>query len=186
MGSLTLVPTPLADLHEVHGLTVTDVRGHFSRLFCDQEFASVRPGMHFTQVNLSRTTQKGSVRGMHFQLPPAAEAKLVRCLRGSVFDVVVDLREGSPTLLHWHAIELSEDNDRAMLIPEGFAHGFQTLSDDAHLLYMHTTSWTPECEAGLRHDDPRLAIAWPLPITLVSEKDRGFSFLGSEFSGVSL
>lgn len=96
----------------------------------------------------------------------------------------MDLRAGSPTFLHWHALELAEDNDRAVFIPEGFAHGFQTLSDEAHLLYMHTAPWTPACEAGLRHDDPRLAIAWPHEVTAISERDRSYALIGSSFTGV--
>ena len=186
MGSMTTVATPLAGLHEIHGATRSDARGRFTRLFCEQEFASIRPGLHFTQINLSQSANKGSVRGMHYQQPPAAEAKLVRCLRGRVFDVAVDVRSGSPTFLQWHAIELAGDNDRAFFIPEGFAHGFQTLTDDVQLLYMHTAAWTPASEAGLRHDDPRLAIAWPDPITMVSDRDRSFAMLVPDFSGVSL
>lgn len=183
---MTIKPTPLAGLYEVHGTTGSDARGRFSRLFCEQEFADIRPGLHFTQINLSQTAAKGSVRGMHYQRPPAAEAKLVRCLQGRVFDVAVDARADSPTFLQWHAMELSGDSDRAFFIPEGFAHGFQTLTDDAQLLYMHTAPWTPIAEAGLRHDDPRLAIAWPDAITLVSERDRGFALLGPDFTGVHL
>ena len=186
MGSLTIHATALAGLYEIHGNTSSDARGRFSRLFCEQELAAIRPGLHFTQINLSQTAAKGSVRGMHYQMPPAAEAKLVRCLRGRVFDVALDLRTGSTTFLQWHAVELAEDNDRAIFIPEGFAHGFQTLSDDAQLLYMHTVSWTPASEAGLRHDDPRLAIAWPDSVTVSSERDRSFALLGPDFVGVSL
>jgi dTDP-4-dehydrorhamnose 3,5-epimerase len=102
-----------------------------------------------------------------------------------VFDVAVDVRAGSPTFLRWHALELSGDNDRAVFVPEGFAHGFQVLSDHADLLYMHTAAWTPACEAGLRHDDPRLAIAWPLPVTTLSERDRGYALIDDAFAGVA-
>ena len=183
---MKIAPTPLAGLHEIHGASTGDSRGRFTRLFCEQEFLPIRPGLHFTQINLSQTAAKGSIRGMHFQMPPAAEAKLVRCLKGRVFDVAVDVRAGSPTFLRWHALELAGDNDRAFFIPEGFAHGFQTLTDDAHLLYMHTAPWTPSAEAGLRHDDPRLAITWPEPAGLVSERDRGFRLIAPDFSGVRL
>lgn len=185
MGELKTHATPLAGLHEIQSAKVGDARGHFVRLFCEQDFTTIRPGLHFTQVNLSETRQRGSIRGMHYQTPPAAEAKLIRCLRGKVFDVAVDVRTGSPTFLHWHAVELSEDDDRAVFIPEGFAHGFQTLSDDVQLLYLHTAPWTPACEAGLRHDDPRLAIHWPLPATLVSDKDRGYRLIDGHFRGVN-
>lgn len=177
-------PAALEGLYEIQATPVGDVRGRFARLFCEQELAPVRQCLHFTQINLSETRERGTLRGMHYQTPPAAEAKLIRCLRGRVFDVAVDLRAGSPTFLHWHALELAEDNDRAVFIPEGFAHGFQTLTNDAHLLYMHTAAWTPACEAGLRHDDPRLAIAWPLSVTAMSERDRGYSLIDDSFVGV--
>jgi dTDP-4-dehydrorhamnose 3,5-epimerase len=169
---------------EIETTCIDDARGRFCRLFCEQDFASIRVGLHFSQINLSDSNSRGSVRGMHFQFPPAAEAKLIRCLRGSVLDVAVDIRVESPTFLQWHALQLSEDNNRAIFIPEGFAHGFQTLTDHAQLLYMHTAPWTPGCEGGLRYDDPRLAIAWPLPVTLVSEKDRNYPSIDEGFTGV--
>jgi dTDP-4-dehydrorhamnose 3,5-epimerase len=179
-------PTPLEGLYEIRNTTVADARGRFTRLFCEQDFTPIRPGLHFTQINLSETKQQGTVRGMHYQKPPAAEAKLIRCLRGHIFDVAVDLREGSPTFLHWHATELAADNDLAIFIPEGFAHGFQALTDDIQLLYLHTARWTPAYEEGLRHDDPRLAIAWPRPATMCSEKDRGYPLIDDRFAGVSV
>jgi dTDP-4-dehydrorhamnose 3,5-epimerase len=123
---------------------------------------------------------------MHFQHPPAAEAKLIRCLRGGVFDVAVDLRAHSPTFLHWHGVELSEDGSRQFFIPEGFAHGFQALTDDVQLLYLHTAAWSREHEAVVRHDDPALSIAWPLPITRVSQKDRNAPLLDGAFDGIYL
>jgi len=176
--------TPLAGLFEIQHTPISDARGRFTRLFCEQELAAVRPHLHFTQINLSETRGVGAVRGLHYQALPAAEAKLIRCLRGRVFDVAVDVRAGSPTFLHWHWMELAEDNDRAFFIPEGFAHGFQSLTDEAHLLYMHTTPWTPSCEAGLRHDDPRLAIGWPLPVSNVSARDLGHPLIDQTFNGV--
>lgn len=171
-------------MYEIRNTPVADARGRFTRLFCEQELAPVRPGLHFTQINLSETRGLGTLRGMHYQKPPAAEAKLIRCLRGRVFDVAVDVRPDSPTFLHWHGLELAEDNDRAIFIPEGFAHGFQTLADEAHLLYMHTVPWTPTCEAGLRHDDPRIGIAWPLKVASISDRDRGYAFIDDSFTGV--
>lgn len=177
--------TPLPGLLEIQPAPTGDARGRFTRLFCEQELAAARPKLHLTQINLSETYGCGTVRGLHYQLPPAAEAKLIHCLRGRVFDVVVDLRAGSPTFLRWHGIELDCDNGRAVFIPEGFAHGFQVLTDEAHLLYMHTAPWTPSHEAGLRHDDPRLAIDWPRPVTRVSERDRSHPLVDSTFQGVS-
>lgn len=177
-------PMPLSGLHEIRYTPTADARGRFTRLFCETELASIRTGLHFTQINLSETRGRGTLRGMHYQTPPAAETKLIHCLRGRVFDVAVDIRAGSPTFLQWHAIELAEDSDNAVFIPEGFAHGFQTLTDAAQLLYMHTAPWTPGCEAGLRYDDPRLAIAWPLPPTTVSYRDRNYARIDDSYYGV--
>ncbi len=181
---MNLHSTPLAGLYEIRHTPIGDTRGRFTRLFCEEELSSLRLNLHFTQINLSETRGRGIVRGLHYQIPPAAEAKLIRCLRGRVFDVAVDLRAGSPTFLQWHAVELAEDNDHAIFIPEGFAHGFQALTDEAHLLYMHTVPWTPACEAGLRHDDPRLAIAWPQPVTTLSDRDRSYTLINDTFAGV--
>ncbi|MGA7437409.1 MAG: dTDP-4-dehydrorhamnose 3,5-epimerase family protein [Luteibacter sp.] len=178
--------TPLAGMFEIRTQPLADDRGSFVRLFCDDEFAGIRQDVHFTQVNLSRTTARGTLRGMHFQRPPHAEAKLIRCVRGHVLDVVVDVRVGSPTWLHWHAVELSDDNERMVFIPEGFAHGFQALADDSQLLYMHTASWAPGVEGQLRFDDPVVGITWPLPPTLVSDRDLTAPLVGSGFEGVAL
>ena len=181
---MTPYPTPLEGMYEIRTSSVADARGRFTRLFCERELTPIRPGLHFTQINLSETRGVGTLRGMHYQKPPAAEAKLIRCLRGRVFDVAVDVRSGSPTFLHWHAVELAEDNDRAVFIPEGFAHGFQTQTEEVHLLYMHTAPWTPTCEAGLRHDDSRIGISWPLEVTSISDRDRGYAFVDASFTGV--
>lgn len=181
---MKLQALPLAGLYEVRHEPKRDPRGSFTRLFCEAALAPIRRGLHFPQINLSRTRGHGTVRGLHYQAPPAMEAKLVQCVRGRVFDVVVDVREGSPTFLQWHGIELSEGGEHALFIPEGFAHGFQTLSDEAHLLYMHTASWTASAEAGLRHDDPSLAIRWPLPAESVSARDQGHPLVDDAFRGI--
>ncbi len=181
---MNIVNTPLRDLYEVNISSLDDSRGCFTRLFCEQELSAIRPQLHFTQINLSDTKQKGTLRGLHFQHAPAAEAKLIRCLRGRVFDVAVDIRKGSSTFLQWHALELNESNNVAIFIPEGFAHGFQSLSDDVQLLYMHTASWSQQHESGLRHDDPKIAIDWPLAISNISDRDANFSFVRNDFTGV--
>lgn len=181
---MRLLSTPLAGLQVVETAPVGDARGNFERLFCEREWAPLRPGLHFAQVNLSTTRGRGTIRGMHFQREPAAEAKLIRCVRGSAFDVAVDLRAGSLTYLQWHAVELRADEPREVFIPEGFAHGFQALDDDVQLLYFHTAPWTPACESGLRHDDPRLGIVWPLPTVHVSDRDRAHPLLDDTFTGV--
>ncbi len=163
----------------IEGEPRCDERGSLERLFCLQAMATVQPGLHFVQANLTHTLQRGTVRGLHLQAMPAAECKLIRCLRGVAFDVTVDLRPGSATFGHWHAVELSEQNHRSVFIPDGCAHGVQALTDDMQLLYQHTAAYTPECERGVRADDPQLAISWPLPITAWSLRDRAWpSFVG--------
>lgn len=183
---MKIIDTPLQDLYEVNTRSLDDSRGRFTRLFCERKLSPIRPQLHFTQINLSDTKQKGTIRGLHFQHEPSAEAKLIRCLRGRVFDVAVDIRKNSPTFLQWHALELNESNDAAIFIPEGFAHGFQSLSDDVQLLYMHTAAWSQQHESGLRHDDPKIAIHWPLAVSNISDRDADFSFIQNDFAGVAL
>lgn len=154
-----------------------DHRGQFARLFCARELAEIGLDKPIAQINHSLTRTKGTIRGMHFQLPPHAEIKIVRCLRGACFDVAVDLREDSPTYLRWHGERLTDKNNRALLIPEGFAHGFQTLEPDTELLYFHTEFYTPDCEGGVRYDDPAIGIKWPLPVCDVSERDKNHPLL---------
>lgn len=181
---MNFTATPLAGLWVVETVPRGDARGRLTRLSCELTLQTIHPGLHFRQVNLSYSAQRGTVRGMHFQRPPAAEVKLVRCLRGRVFDVAVDLRAGSPTLGRWHGVELADNNERQLLIPQGFAHGFQTLTDDVELLYQHSADYEAACEDGVRHDDPVLAIAWPLPVTVLSDRDRSHRLIDAQFQGV--
>ena len=183
---MKILDTPIADLKLVESVPHRDARGAFTRLFCAQELESVLGHRHIAQINHSRTSQAGAVRGMHFQHPPHAEMKMVRCLRGRVWDVVVDLRAGSATFLQWHAQELAQDDAQMLVIPEGFAHGFQALEPDSELLYLHTAFYHPPSEGGLRHEDPRLAIAWPLPPQDLSPRDLAHPLLGADFTGVAL
>lgn len=169
--------TPIADLVVVDTTPFVDHRGEFSRYFCMQELAQVLGERRIVQINHSVTRTVGAVRGLHFQRPPHTEAKLVRCLHGRVWDVAVDLRPDSPTLLHWHAEELSAANRRMTVIPEGFAHGFQVLEPESELLYLMTAPHTPQVAAGIRHDDPSLAIGWPLSVTDISEQDQCWPLL---------
>jgi dTDP-4-dehydrorhamnose 3,5-epimerase len=164
----------------------TDARGSFARWFCQQELARVLGERQIVQINHSVTAAAGAVRGMHFQHPPAAEMKLVRCLRGAVFDVAVDLRAGSPTLLAWHGETLRAGDDTLLVIPEGCAHGFQALEPDTELLYLHTAPYEPAREGALRFDDPSLGIEWPLAVTEVSERDRSHALIGADFTGIRL
>ena len=149
----------------------SDERGWFGRTYCKEEFKSVGLEQEWVQMNHSFTTKKGTIRGMHFQFPPYQEIKMVRCIAGMVYDVIVDIRKDSPTFLHYVGIELSASNKRMIYIPSGFAHGFQTLSDDAELIYHHSAFYTPQAEAGLLYNEPLVNINWPLAVTELSERD---------------
>ncbi len=151
-----------------------DERGSFARSFCRQEFAARGLETGIAQCNVSFNRKRGTLRGMHFQRPPMAEAKLVRCTRGAVYDVILDLRPGSPTCCRWEAAELTEDNSRMIYVPEGFAHGFQTLVDGAEVFYHMFQSYSPEQSAGVRFDDPAFGITWPIADPIVSAKDRAY------------
>jgi dTDP-4-dehydrorhamnose 3,5-epimerase len=179
-----ILNTPIAGLHLLQRKPIGDSRGYLERLFCNEELQSLIPGKKIMQVNHTLTENAGTVRGLHFQHPPYAETKFVSCLRGEVFDVAVDLRHASPTFLHWHAERLSAENHRTLVIPEGFAHGFQTLTDDCEMLYFHTAPYQASAEGGLNVEDPKLAIAWPLPVAGLSPRDAAHPFLNSDFVGV--
>ncbi len=182
----TITDLSLAGLKRIERLPIVDERGAFTRLFCATELATAGWTKPVMQINHSCTNQVGAVRGLHFQYPPHAEMKLVMCLKGAVWDVAVDLRAGSPTFLHWHAEELSADNGVALLIPEGFAHGFQVLEPQSEVIYCVSASYAPSAESGLLADDPRLGISWPLPITLRSLRDTAWPSLDEKFSGIVL
>ena len=154
-----------------------DNRGFFARAFCQNEFTDHGLKPVIAQANLAFNKHKGTLRGMHFQFPPAAETKLVRCTRGAIVDIIVDLRPESPTYLQHVAVELSADNHRALYVPERFAHGYQVLEDITETSYQVGEFYTPEAEGGLRYDDPRLGLTWPLPVTEITEKDRSFPLL---------
>jgi len=186
MARFDFIQTPLAGLKLVVRQRLGDSRGFLSRLFCAEELAAAGWIKPVAQVNHTFTARRGTVRGMHFQRPPHAEMKLVSCIRGEVWDVAVDVRAGSPTFMRWHAERLSADNGRALLIPEGFAHGFQTLTDGVELLYCHSAAYAAEAEAGLRFDDPALHITWQLEPIDLSSRDKNHPLLAPNFSGVCL
>lgn len=175
---------PLPGLKLVQRKPITDARGFFARFYCAVEFRAAGMDKPIAQINHTLTRRKGAVRGLHFQHPPHAETKLVSCLSGAVFDVAVDMRAGSPSFLRWHGEILSAENQRSLLIPEGFAHGFQTLSEDCELLYLHTTAFHPEAEGALNSADPALAIQWPLSVSELSDRDRSHPFIDAHFSGI--
>lgn len=181
-----ILDTPLAGLKLLQRKPIGDTRGYLERLFCQEEFQSLIPDRKIMQINHTLTATRGTVRGMHFQYPPHAENKIVSCLLGEVFDVAVDLRQNSPTFLHWHAETLSAENHRSLLIPEGYAHGFQSLTDNCEMLYFHTASYHAEAEGGLNPIDPRLAISWPLRMAELSPRDAGHPLLNSDFAGIAL
>lgn len=185
MGRLSVRDTPIAGVHVVTGAPSQDARGSFMRLFCEADLAPLMGGLRIVQVNHSRTRDVGAIRGMHFQRPPHAETKFVRCLRGRVWDVAVDLRAGSPTFLRWFAHALSAEGGDMMVIPQGCAHGFQVLEADSELLYLHTNAYEPTAEGGLRWDEPRVGIRWPLPVGAVSPRDASHAHLGDDFGGLA-
>ncbi|HEY6863573.1 MAG TPA: dTDP-4-dehydrorhamnose 3,5-epimerase [Burkholderiales bacterium] len=175
---MKFVATPLAGAFVVELEELADERGFFARSFCRDEFA--RHGLEpaVAQCNVSYNAQRGTLRGLHYQAEPHPEAKLVRCTRGAVWDVAVDLRPGSPTLHRWFALELTADNRRALYVPAGFAHGFQSLTDSSEVLYQMSESYRAELARGVRWDDPRLAIPWPVAPAIVSERDRALPLVG--------
>lgn len=185
MNRFQVTDLPLGGLKLVQRKTLSDLRGRFGRLFCLEDLGTIWTGP-IVQVNHTYTSARGTIRGMHYQNPPHAEKKIVMCLRGEVWDVAVDLRSGSSTFLQWHAEVLSGTNERAMLIPEGFAHGFQTRTDDVEMLYFHSKKYSPTDEGGLSPQDPKLSIPWPLPIAGMSERDREWPLISNQYKGISL
>ena len=183
---MNVVPTALSGVVVVQTSSLNDQRGSFTRLFCARELSAVIGNRRIAQINHSRTVTAGTVRGLHFQHQPHAEMKLVRCLKGRVLDIAVDLRAGSPTFLQWHAEELTMASAQMLVIPEGCAHGFQALEAETELLYLHTAFHEPQSEDGVRFDDPRLGIPWPLPAVGLSDRDRGLPALERDFSGIAV
>lgn len=172
-------PLGLAGAYVIAPEPARDERGFFARIFCEEEFGRLGLVTRFPQSSISYNARRHTLRGMHFQLAPAEETKLVRCTTGAIYDVIVDLRDGSPTRLSWTAVELSVENRRTLYIPEGFAHGFQTLTDGAEVAYDISRPYAPGLASGLRYDDPALAIVWPdAPERIISDRDRAWPLLG--------
>jgi len=183
---MTLTETPLAGAYLITLSPRQDSRGWFMRTYDQATFASVGLAGQWVQMNHSLTHQPGAVRGMHFQHPPHAEVKLVRCVAGRVFDVIVDLRAGSPTFGRWFGTELAAGQPSMLYIPQGFAHGFQTLTTDCQLIYCHSHPYTPDYEGAVRYNDPRIGIDWPLPITDLSDRDAAHPYLDDSFVGLTV
>lgn len=184
MNDLKIKELSLAGLMSIERTRIVDNRGFLSRLFCADGLTAAGWYKPISQINLTQTTSRGSIRGLHYQTPPYAEMKIVSCVRGAIWDVAVDLRASSPTFMQWHAEILSADNGLALLIPEGFAHGFQTTTDDVEIFYLHSAPYVPQAAAALRFDDPRIDIGWPLPVTEISLRDQTHPLLSSTFKGI--
>ncbi|WP_066377762.1 MULTISPECIES: dTDP-4-dehydrorhamnose 3,5-epimerase [unclassified Anabaena] len=174
---MIFTPTSLQDAFIIDLEEKSDNRGFFARTFCAREFTDHGLKPVVAQCNIAYNYTKGTVRGMHYQLKPAAETKLVRCIKGAIYDVIIDMRPDSPTFLSHFGVELTAENRRALYVPEMFAHGYQTLSDDAEIVYQVGEFYTPGYERGLRYNDPFFNIEWPLEVTLISEKDANFPLL---------
>jgi dTDP-4-dehydrorhamnose 3,5-epimerase len=177
-------PLSLSDAYIIELEPRGDERGRFTRLFCARELAQIGHTKPIVNVNHSYTQKAGTIRGMHFQYPPHAEVKIVKCLRGAIWDCIVDIRRDSPTYLKWEGVELTESNDRMMYVPEGFAHGFQSLTDDVEVVYFVSNFYAPNDEGGLRFDDPALNITWQREVAEVSVKDREHRLIDDGFQGV--
>jgi len=175
---MRFVPTRLAGAYIIEPESREDARGFFARTFCSREFENHGLVASFVQCSVSLSRRRGTLRGLHYQLPPACEVKLVRCAAGALYDVIVDLRPDSPTYLENIGVELTARNRWALYVPEMFAHGLQTLEDDTEVFYQISAFYAPDKAVGLRADDPRLAIRWPLPVTDISERDRSWPLLG--------
>lgn len=180
------IQTSLDGLTVVQRKPATDNRGFFCRFFCASEFQSIGWKKTVAQMNHTFTLEKGAVRGLHFQRPPHTEMKLVSCFRGEIFDVAVDIRMGSPTFLCWHGEILSEKNQKSLLIPEGFAHGFQTLQENCELLYLHSEPYHASAEGGLNVADTAIGIDWLLPLSGLSGRDQGHPLVHAGFMGIKL
>ena len=176
--------TPLSGLTVIHRKPIEDARGFFCRFYCAEEFREAGLRKPIAQINHTFTQKKGAVRGLHFQYPPYAEAKIVSCLKGEIYDVAVDIRRDSPTFLQWFGTSLSEGNKKTLFIPEGFAHGFQTLTEDTEILYLVTAHYNPEKEDALNAQDPIIGIQWPLAITELSDKDKAIAYIHQDYNGV--
>ena len=174
----------IPDVKEIAVELKSDHRGSFARLFCPEKYAKELPDFEIKQVNSSMTLKTGAIRGLHFQKAPHSETKVITCIRGRVFDVAVDLRRNSKTFLQWTSTILDSNRRNQLLIPHGFAHGFQVLDGPAELIYLHDKFYVPQYESGIRFDDPKLAISWPLEVSDISERDLSHPPIDANFSGV--
>lgn len=181
---MTFNPTFINGLYTIDLDLFKDERGWFARIYCKEEFKKIGHSKEWVQLNHSFTKHKGAIRGMHYQHLPYSEIKLVRCISGTVYDVVIDLRKNSSTFLKWFGVELSAENKKMIYIPEGFAHGFQAMSNNCEIIYHHTNFYTRNAEEGIKYNDPLLKLNWPLPISEISERDQEHPYLSENFKGI--
>jgi len=179
-------PTEIKGCFLIQPIPVSDERGWFARVFCEGEALPFLGEVRFVQINHSFNRRKGTFRGMHYQVPPNAEGKLIRCIAGSITDFILDIRENSPTFLKYISVELSAKNQRMIFIPQGCAHGFQTLEDNSELIYHHTSSYNKDADRGIRYDDPRVDMKLQIGIGMISDKDKGYPLLEKNFKGIQL
>ena len=183
---MKFIPTPLPGNFTIDLELKGDERGFFARAFCEKEFAAAGLETRFVQANTAFTKKKGTFRGFHYQLPPSAEVKVVRCVRGAILDVVVDMRAGSPTFKKWFGAELTQDNRSMMYVPRGFAHGLMTLTDDVEVHYWVSSFYDAEAERGVRFNDPQVNVTWPLDMAEISAKDASWPDFDDEWHGTGL
>jgi len=183
---MRFIKTKLADAWLIEPEPIADQRGTFARTFCRREFAERGLETDFVQHSRSMSAKAGTLRGMHYQVPPHSEVKFVSCFSGAIWDVIVDLRQASPTYRAWQAFELSADNGHQLYIPAGFAHGFQALSDNAGVHYLISAYYEPGAATGIRYDDPAIGIAWPAPVTALSERDASWELLADRNTAPAL
>ena len=176
---MEFIETGLKGAYQVRLKKIEDDRGHFARAWCREEFQQHGLIPNMVQLNVGFSHRQGTVRGMHYQLPPHAEAKFIRCTRGAIYDVIIDLRGGSSTFGKWHGLELTADNGLMLYAPEGFAHGYQTLQDNSEMYYMTSAPYAPAAARGVRHDDPAFAVKWPLAVGVISAADRAWPDFGN-------
>lgn len=184
MGGFVVENTAISGVKVITRAKMSDGRGFLSRLFCEEELSTIGWQGPIAQINETMTFNKGTVRGLHFQRDPSSEIKLVSCIQGRIFDVAVDLRANSPTYLQYISSELSEENNKIMLIPKGCAHGFQALTDNVRMIYCHSAAYEPRVEGGIQISDSKIGIDWPLPLVNLSSRDAGLPNIDQSFKGV--
>jgi len=183
---MKFINTKIEGVHVIEPTPFKDHRGMFARVFCKNELREIGHDKEIVNINHSATSKKGSIRGMHFQYPPKAEIKIFKCIKGSILDIAIDLRKNSPTFLQYHGEVLSAENMKMLYVPEGFAHGFQSLEDDIEIIYSTTEFYSPENESGVRFNDPKIGIKFPLEVTDISEKDKNQKLLSDDFKGIDV